>query len=83
MRMEDSPISVETMPVVVPEATVAGAAAPAAAVVKGGATHSSGGFGSLAANTPPPVPDEKLHGKDLLEALKKQVGCVVVLGRVS
>ena len=39
-------------------------------MVKGGS-----GVGSLAgAATPPPVPEEKLHGKDLLDALKKQVG---------
>lgn len=75
MRMEDSLVSAEMPPPVAPEATSAGAGggvvpAAAAGVVKGGT-----GVGSLAgAPTPPPVPEEKLHGKDLLEALKKQVG---------
>lgn len=72
--MEDSTVSVEVPPVT-PEA---GAAATKAATK---AAASDAGVGPPApavdgAAGPPPLPEEKLEGKELLEALKKQVGFV-------
>lgn len=69
MSAEDSPVSVEAVPV---ETVVDGGVAAPAPVVLVKGDGSSDGANSVA--TPPPVPVEKLHGQELLEALKKQVG---------
>lgn len=77
MRMEDSSISVDNAPVVQQESSVK----MSAGIVKGGG-GTEGGVGTPTLQPPPvkAVPEEKLklQGKDLLEALKKQVrvlGC--------
>lgn len=66
MRMEDSPGSVE----VVQDGVVA-TPAPMPMVSKGDPTVAAGS--SVAPASSPPLPEEKLQGKELLEALKKQV----------
>lgn len=77
MRMEDSAISVEHEVSPVTVAPEAGAAAAGAAATKAGAAASDAtppaADGAFPSPSPPPVPEEKLEGRDLLEALKKQV----------
>ena len=68
--MEDSTVSVEVPPVTSPEAGAA-AAAKASAIDAGVSPPAPAVDGAM----PPPLPEETLEGKDLLEALKKQVRC--------
>lgn len=84
MRMDDSPISVET-PTVAPEATTPGTAAVASSLFvskKAEDSDTTGDPSSVAEVTPPPLPEEKLQGKELIEALKKQVGVLVSPNRL-
>lgn len=82
MRMEDSAVSVDvSVEQEVPTVTVGGggnpepgaAATKAAASDAGASPPPPAAEGASGSPSPPPVPEEKLEGKDLLEALKKQV----------
>lgn len=81
--MEDAPTAVsveqEVSPVTVAGTSTpeAGAAAAAAAIKAGASDLTPPPAQEGAGPSPPPVPEEKLEGKDLLEALKKQV-CFVL-----
>lgn len=75
MIMEDSPISVA-----VPPMTTEVGAAAATATAGGGSSDKPSAAAAATdtapavdSATPPSVPEEKLDGKELLEALKKQV----------
>lgn len=68
--MEDSTVSVEVPPVTSPEAGAAAAAAAKASAIDAGVSPPAPAVDGA---MPPPLPEEKLEGKDLLEALKKQV----------
>lgn len=77
--MDESPIPVET-PTVAPEATTPGTTAVASspfASKKAEDSDTTGDPSSVAEVTPPPLPEVKLQGKELIEALKKQVGALV------
>lgn len=77
--MDESPIPVETQ-TVAPEATTPGTAAVASSPFvskKAEDSDNAGDPSSVAEVSPPPLPEEKLQGKELIEALKKQVSALV------
>lgn len=75
MRMEDSGVSAE-VPMVTPEAGPAATkAATKAAASDVGVSPPAPAVDGAAGS--PPLPEEKLEGKELLEALKKQVSFVL------
>ena len=82
MRMDESPVSVDT-PTVTPEATPGTSAtvASAAGFPKTAADSEAAGDASSVAEVTPPPSEVKLNGKDLLEALKNQVGGWIYAGR--
>lgn len=77
--MEVLPVKVTA---VTPEAGTAAAAATKAAASDAGVNPTQPAVDGTSP-IPPPVPEEKLEGKDLLEALKKQVRVLILYDEKS